>query len=219
MQEWTSRSFTDVLQFLTPYVRRVPASVVYLIGALPALWLVRGIFTNDLGADPIARLEHETGIWALRFLIAALAVTPMLRLTRLNLMKFRRALGLLGFLYAVLHLLVWTWLDHSFDWARLGQEIIKRPYITIGMAAFTILIPLAVTSNNLSVRRLATATWKRIHWWAYVATAFGAIHFLLVVKRWPPEPMIYTAIVAALLLWRVWVRRPRPAPSPARTPT
>ena len=193
-----------MLQFLSPFVRRVPVWLVYVVGFLPGIWVWYAAFNNKLGADPLAALEHETGIWALRFLIAALFVTPLLRLLRLNLIKFRRALGLLGFYYALMHLTAWVWLDRGFLWSAIWTEIVKRPYITIGMATFVILIPLAVTSNNLAVKRIQTAMWKRIHWWAYPATLLGAVHYLLVVKRWPPEPMIYLGIVLALLLWRAW---------------
>ena len=207
-----------MLQFANPYVRRVPTLLVYLIGFVPAALLVYGIFYNTLGADPLAKLEHETGIWALRFLIAALVVTPLLRLTRLNLIKFRRTLGLLGFYYAMLHLAVWVWLDHWFNWYALGAEILKRPFITIGMLAFLILVPLAVTSNNYAVRKMRAETWRRLHWWAYAATALGAIHFLLVVKAWPPEPIIYAGIVAILLIWRV-LKNPKKKAQPVRQPS
>ena len=185
-------------------LRRVPAWLVYLSGALPAAWLIWATLNNQLGADPLAALEHETGLWALRFMIAALLVTPLLRMTRISLVKFRRALGLLGFFYVVLHLTVWIWLDHWFAWGRMWEEILKRPFITIGMIAFGMLVPLAVTSNNLSLRKLGAPVWRRIHWWAYPATLLGAVHFLLVVKRWPPEPMIYLGIVVVLLGWRAW---------------
>lgn len=190
------------MQMINAYLRKIPAWLLYPIGFLPAILTFQGALNNQLGADPLAVLEHQSGIWALRFLIAALCITPLLRLFRLNLMKFRRALGLLGFYYVILHLAVWVWLDHWFEWGRMGAEILKRPYITVGMLAFVILVPLALSSNDLAVRRLGAALWRRIHWWAYGATALGAIHFLLVVKEWPPEPLIYLGLVAALLGWR-----------------
>lgn len=193
-----------MLAFLNAPLRRVPTWAVYMGGLAPAAWLFYAAFTGGLGFDPLAALEHETGLWALRFLIAALVVTPLLRMTRLNLVKFRRAFGLIAFAYVVLHLGVWLWLDHAFNWQAIFAEIIKRPYITIGMAAFLILVPLAVTSNDLSLRKLGAKVWRKIHWWAYPATFLGAIHFLLVVKAWPPEPLIYTGIVTALLGWRAW---------------
>ena len=198
-----------MLQGLNQYVRRVPVWTVYAAGSIPALILAYGIYLafsglpHHLGPDPLATLEHQTGIWALRFLIATLTVTPLLRIFRLSLMKYRRALGLLGFYYVMFHLGVWVWLDHWFDWRAIWAEILRRPYITVGMLAFTILVPLAVTSNDYSVRHLRAEVWRRIHWWAYPATALGAIHFLLVVKEWPPEPIIYCLLVAILLGWRV----------------
>lgn len=191
-----------MLSFLNPAVRLIPRWLVYAVGFVPAALLGWGIYANTLGFDPLARLEHETGIWALRFLIAALCVTPLMRLVRLNLVRFRRALGLLGFYYAMMHLAVWVWLDHWFNWGAIWAEILKRPYITIGMVAAVILVPLAASSNDLAVRRLRAEAWRRLHWWAYPATALGAIHFLLVVKAWPPEPLIYCGIVAVLLAWR-----------------
>ena len=193
-----------MLQWLNAPLRKVPVWLVYGVGLIPGVYVYWAGFNNRLGADPLAVIEHETGIWALRFMIAALFVSPLLRLLRLNLVKFRRSLGLLGFYYAAMHLAAWVWLDRGFSWSAIWTEILKRPYITVGMVAFVILVPLAVTSNDWAVRRLATATWRRIHWWAYIATALGAIHFLLVVKAWPPEPLIYCAIVAVLLMWRVW---------------
>lgn len=186
------------------FLRYIPVWLIYLAGLVPGVWLWYAAFNNKLGADPLAVLEHETGIWALRFLIAALLVTPLLKLFRINLMKFRRSLGLLGFCYALMHLTAWVWLDRGFIWSQIWAEIVKRPYITVGMAAFVLLIPLAATSNNWSVRRMTSASWKRTHWLAYPATFLGAAHFLLVVKRWPPEPIIYLAIVVVLLAWRAF---------------
>ena len=196
-----------MFQFLSPFLRRIPVWLVYVVGFIPGVWVWWAAFNNKLGADPLAVLEHETGIWALRFLIAALAVTPLLKLLRLNLVRFRRAFGLLGFYYAAMHLVAWVWLDRGFIWAEIWKEIVKRPYITVGMLAFLILVPLAVTSNDLSVRKMRADLWRRIHKWAYAATALGAVHFLLVVKAWPPEPIIYTLIVLVLLVWRIWERR------------
>lgn len=193
-----------MIRTLNTWLRKIPVWAVYAAGLFPGLWVYYAGFNNRLGADPLAVIEHETGIWALRFLIAALCITPLLRITRINLMKYRRALGLLGFYTAFMHLAAWVWLDRGFSWSAIWTEIVKRPYITIGMLAFVILVPLAVSSNDWSVRRLASRTWRRIHWWAYPATALGAVHFLLVVKEWPPEPLIYLGIVAALLAWRAW---------------
>ncbi|WP_088343745.1 MULTISPECIES: protein-methionine-sulfoxide reductase heme-binding subunit MsrQ [Rhodomicrobium] len=176
---------------------------IYWGGLAPGAWAFYLGFSDQLGADPIKSLEHILGLWALRFLIAALAVTPLRRLGGPNLLRYRRALGLVAFFYAALHLLVYVWLDQGLDLAAIGKDILKRPYITIGMLAFLILLPLAVTSNNAMIKRLGGAAWQQLHRWVYVAAALGALHFLMVVKSWPPQPLIYAGIVAALLLFRL----------------
>ena len=184
-----------------------PEWAVYPLGLLPAVDLFVRAFSNALGADPLRVLENGLGEWALRFLILGLAVTPLLRFGRINLVKYRRAFGLVAFIYVVLHLSVYLALDKQFFWGEIGKDILKRPYITIGMAAFLMLVPLAVTSNKLSIRKLGTTGWRKLHWLVYPAVLFGALHYLLLVKAWPPEPIIYLAIVVALL----GVRRLKPA--------
>ena len=141
---------------------------------------------------------------SLRFLILSLAVTPLRRLGGPNLIRYRRTLGLLAFYYASLHLTVYLLLDQGLDLAAIWADIVKRPYITVGMFAFVVLVPLAVTSNNAMIRRLGGAAWQRLHRLVYVAAAAAAIHFVMVVKAWPPEPLIYAGIVATLLLFRLW---------------
>lgn len=184
---------------------RVPLWLVYVVGFLPAAWTFHLALANQLGADPMRTLEQTLGIWALRFLIAALMVTPLRALLGINLIRYRRQLGLLAFYYALLHLLTYLVLDQQLDWAAILADILKRPYITVGMAAFVILVPLAVTSNNASIRRMGAAAWARLHRLVYVAAALAAAHFVLVVKSWPPEPLVYAGIVAALLAWRAWM--------------
>ena len=175
---------------------------IYLVGMLPAGWaLYRGL-TDQLGADPLNTLERLLGLWALRFLIVCLAITPLRRLGGPNLLRYRRTIGLLAFYYALLHLTVYVVLDQGLDLAAVWADIIKRPYITIGMVAFAILVPLAVTSNNAMIRRLGGAAWARLHRWVYVAAAAAAVHFVMVVKAWPPEPLVYAALVSTLLLYR-----------------
>ena len=177
---------------------------IYVFGMMPAVWVFYAGLTNQLGADPLRSLEHALGIWALRFLIVALAITPLRRLGGPSLIRYRRAIGLLGFYYACLHLTVYLVLDQGLDLAAIWADIVKRPYITVGMLAFTLLVPLAVTSNNAMIRRLGAGAWQRLHRLVYVATAAAAIHFLLLVKTWPGEPIIYASLVAALLLVRLW---------------
>jgi sulfoxide reductase heme-binding subunit YedZ len=186
---------------------RIPLWIVYAVGFVPAIWTFYLGFTDQLGADPLRTLERTLGEWALRFLIAALFVTPLRRIAGVNLLRYRRQLGLLGFYYALLHLSTYLVLDQGLDASAIVADILKRPYITIGMAAFALLVPLAVTSNNASIRKLGARAWGKLHRLAYVATALGALHFLMLVKAWPIEPMVYLGIVAALLGWRAWKAR------------
>ncbi len=153
----------------------------------------------------------------MRFLILTLAVTPLRRLGGPNLLRYRRAFGLLAFYYAVLHLTVYTVLDQGLDLAAIWADIVKRPYITIGMLAFAILVPLAVTSNNAMIRRLGGASWARLHRLVYVAAAAAAVHFLMLVKSWPPEPLIYAGVVAGLLLFRALMPARKQMRARART--
>jgi methionine sulfoxide reductase heme-binding subunit len=179
-----------------------PRWPLYLAGAAPGVWAFWLAFNDRLGADPVKELEHLLGLGALRFLIAGLAVTPIRRLGGLSLIRFRRALGLLAFYYAAAHLASYLLFDRGLDLQAIGKDILKRPYITIGMASFAILVPLAVSSNALAIRRLGGAAWQKLHRWVYVAAIAAAAHFLLAVKSWPAEPIVYAAIVGALLLIR-----------------
>ena len=198
---------------------------IYICGMLPAVWTFYLGLADQLGADPQNVLERTLGLWALRFLILALAITPLRRLGGPNLMRYRRAIGLLGFYYAALHLTVYLVLDRGLDVAAIWADMLKRPYITVGMLAFTILVPIAVTSNSPMIRRLGGAAWQRLHRLVYVATAAAALHFIMLVKAWSPEPLIYAGLVAVLLLFRLglWLRKrlgprrdQRPMPARAR---
>ncbi|WP_421858926.1 protein-methionine-sulfoxide reductase heme-binding subunit MsrQ [Oricola sp.] len=185
----------------------LPEWAVYALAAIPAVYYLAAGFTNNLGPDPLRVLENSLGEWALRFLIAGLAVTPLLRFARINLVKYRRAIGLIAFAYIVLHFSVYLALDRQFDWPAIWKDIVKRPYIMFGMAAFLMLVPLALTSNRYSVRKLGAAGWRNLHRLVYPAALCGALHYLLLVKAWPPEPIIYLLIILLLL----GVRRIRPA--------
>jgi sulfoxide reductase heme-binding subunit YedZ len=183
-------------------LRVVPIWPLYALGFVPAavyFWLA---LQNRLGADPVKALEHEYGLIALQLLIAALAVTPLRDLTRVNLVRFRRLLGLMAFYYVALHVSVWLVLDRQLDWPAVVEDLTKRPYIILGMAATLLLVPLAATSNDLAVRRLGGPRWRKLHRLAYPATALAAVHFVWLVKSWPPEPLLYAAGVAALLGYR-----------------
>lgn len=196
---------------------QVPKILVYIVGFIPAVWLFYAGITDQLGADPMRYLEQALGLWALRFLIATLAVTPLRQLFSINLLRYRRAIGLLAFYYAALHLITYLVLDQGLDVAAIVADIIKRPYITIGMATFVILVPLAATSNNAAIRRMGGQAWAKLHRLVYLAAIGAVLHFILVVKSWPPEPLVYAAIVAVLLGYRL-VRSLVKKPSPRRRP-
>lgn len=182
---------------LNQYARKLPTWVVYLVGALPAPWLFYQGLTGGLGVEPIKALEHEYGELALQLLLAGLAITPLRRFAGLNLLKFRRAIGLLAFFYVACHLLVWLVLDVQIL-SQIWADILKRPYITIGMLGFLLMLPLAVTSNNASVRRLGAA-WRKLHRLTYVAVLLGAVHFVMLAKGFQIEPLMYLGLTVLLL--------------------
>lgn len=194
--------------------------LLYAAGFVPAVWTFYLGATDGLGADPVKTFEHTLGLWALRFLILTLLVTPLRDLTGIGLLRYRRALGLLAFWYALMHFTVYMVLDQGMNLSAVVADIVKRPFITIGMASLLLLLPLALTSNNWSIRRLGRR-WTALHRLVYVAIAGGAVHFILSVKSWPAEPVIYAAIVAALLLWRLvrgFVRKPAARPRAQAVP-
>lgn len=185
--------------------RRLPVWAVWLAGSVPAALLVVAAAGNRLGVDPVKALEHELGLWALRFLLASLAVTPLMRLG-LRLMKFRRALGLLGFVYVLAHFAVWIALDMGLRWGQIAEDLWKRPYILVGFAGLLMLIPLAVTSSDGALRRMGAAAWRRLHRLAYPAIVLGAVHFVMIGKVWTAESLIYLAITGGLLAVRLLPR-------------
>lgn len=186
--------------------------MVYLALSLPALWTIYQGLNGGLGADPVKGMEHALGKTALQLFVASLCITPLRRFLGLNLLRFRRALGLLTFLYVLLHLLVWAVLDVQ-SLSRVGGEIIKRPYVTVGMASFLLLLPLALTSNTLSLRRLGKR-WGLLHRLVYPAVLLAGVHYVWLVKGFQIEPLLYLAGIVVLLALR---RIPRHrAPSPAK---
>lgn len=190
-------------------LRRLPVWAVYLAGAIPASLLLLGAFTGGLGVDPVKGLEHELGEWGLRFLIASLAVTPLMRVG-LRLIRFRRALGLLGFWYVLAHFAVWIGLDMGLMWSQIAGDLVKRPYIMVGFGAFLALIPLALTSSDRALRRLGGQAWRNLHRLAYPAILAGAVHFVMIGKVWTADSLIYLGLVLAFLALRLVPRR-RPA--------
>lgn len=176
---------------------------IYIVGMMPAVFTFYLGLTDALGADPQKTLERTLGLWALRFLIAALAISPLRQLGGPNLIRWRRAIGLLAFYYAVMHLSVYMLLDQGLAWSAIWADIVKRPFITVGMLAFTLLVPLAITSNNTMIRRLGGATWNRLHRLVYIAAAAAVLHFVMLLKSWTPELALYVALIAGLLLFRL----------------
>lgn len=190
--------------------RKVPTWPLYILGVVPVVWLFYQGINGDLGVDPTKRIEHQLGIWALQLLLASLCVTPLMRYARINLLKFRRAIGLLAFFYILAHLLTWLLLDIQLRWGEIWTDIVKRPYITIGMAAFVLALPLALTSWNGALRRMGGAAWQRLHRLAYVIVLLGAIHFVMQEKVWTFESLLYLLCAVILVAMRLaWLRLPR----------
>ncbi len=198
----------SIAQRINGASRRLPAGSLYLLAPLPAVWWFYQGLTGGLGPEPIKALEHLCGELALQLLILGLAVTPLREFTGVNLIRFRRAIGVVAFFHVFLHLCIWLVLDVQIL-SQIWADILKRPYITIGMVGFVTLVPLAVTSNNLSVRRLGPLRWRRLHKLVYGAVLLGGVHFLMVVKGWQIEPMIYLGVIVILLLVRLAPRRRR----------
>lgn len=214
---------------VTRQYRFIYKPLVFAACATPAVLMTWGILVAlgklghggmDLGADPAKRLIHACGITALNLLVVTLAVTPVRQLTGWNsLVRLRRMLGLFAFFYALAHFVVYAWLDQVLDWRAIGADIIKRPYITIGMLALLMLVPLAVTSTNGMMRRLGRR-WQKLHRLAYVITALGLWHFWWQVKKDIREPMLYVGIFAVLMGWRIFRQfkaKSVPATAPGKT--
>jgi len=181
--------------------------LVFLVCFGPVIWLTYGLFSGQLGANPIETILRNLGDWGLRFVLLGLAVSTIRRLTGwTGVLRYRRMIGLFAFFYVFMHLSVYIGIDHFFDWSTILNDIIKRPYITIGMTAFIMLIPLAVTSPKAMVRKLGGARWKKLHRLIYIIAPFGVIHFFLLVKADVREPLVYGAILAFLLGERLYRR-------------
>ncbi|CTQ32442.1 protein-methionine-sulfoxide reductase heme-binding subunit MsrQ [Jannaschia rubra] len=193
---------------VTGVARKVPAWPVYLIGMMPGAWLLYRAVAGQLGFDPVKTLELELGLLSLQFLLASLTISPLLRFFRINLLKFRKVLGLLAFGYIALHFLVWLTLDLQLRWTMIGAEIAKRPYLTVGFAAFVLLIPLAATSWQGAIRRLGAKAWGRLHRLVYVAVLLGGVHFVMQEKVWTVESLTYLGAAILLVGARfAWIRR------------
>ncbi len=182
-------------------------AILFIACLLPFAWLVYGIFTNNLGANPTEYITRFTGDWTLRMLCVVLAITPLRTISKTpQLARFRRMLGLFVYFYVVLHLLAYSWFDMSFDLADIINDIPKRPFILVGFAAFLLLTPLAFTSFNRAIKTLGAKRWQTLHKLVYVIAGLGVLHFFWMRsgKNNYAEVYVYAAILGGLLLWRVW---------------
>jgi len=177
--------------------------LVFAVCLLPLIVLGWQLYAGQLGANPIDEVADTTGEWALRFLLITLMATPLKRLFGWAwTIRIRRMLGLYAFFYASLHLFTYLLLDQFFDWGEIWLDILERPFITVGMLAFVLLLPLAITSNKSMMRRLGR-NWKRLHRLAYIIPALGVLHFWWLVKADVLEPLVYGVVLAVLLGFRV----------------
>lgn len=176
--------------------------LLYVVGLLPAAWQFYRGATGNLGADPVKTFELFLGLWAVRFLILTLAISPLRELFGLNLVRYRRALGLLCFYYVLFHFTVYLVLDQELALHAVIADVAKRPFIMLGMAGFALLVPLAVTSNSFSIRRLGK-NWIRLHRLVYLVALFGGIHFSLATKVLSPQQYLYLGLLVLLLIYRI----------------
>lgn len=194
-------------------IKRVYKPILFIACLAPlALLMARafGVGGLSLGANPVEELLHQLGLWSLRFLAMTLAVTPLKDIVRKPWpLAYRRMLGLYAFFYTLLHFVTWFWLDQQMNWPSMLKDIAKRPFITIGVTAFLMLIPLAITSTNGMIRRLGARRWRTLHRLIYVVAILGVWHFYWLVKADVREPLTYAAILGALFGWRLWRARPR----------
>jgi len=209
-----SRPRPSLLDCMIQKQRILVSKVVIWIGALsPGVWLLFGLFLNWLGPNPIETLTHITGMTTLVLLLVTLSVTPLRRVTGWNgLIRIRRPLGLFSFFYALIHFNIWFVFDQVFNWRWMVEDIIERPYITVGFSAFLILIPLALTSTKRWMRRLGTG-WTKLHSGIYFAAILGVIHYYWLVKADVRLPLLLGFFLSVLLLYRVpgWLKRRRRA--------
>jgi sulfoxide reductase heme-binding subunit YedZ len=197
--------------------------VLFVLCLVPLAWLGWRAYQQQLTANPIEFITHYTGDWTIRFLLITLAVTPLRKLfNQPQLARFRRMLGLFAFFYGCLHLMTWLWLDKFFDLSEMWKDVVKRRFITAGMTAFLLMLPLAITSTAGWVRRLGFVRWQRLHRLIYFSALAGVVHYYWLVKSDVREPLMYFGIWAVLMLYRlgVWLRSPhRAQPSHATTAT
>ena len=177
--------------------------VIFTLSMMPIFFIIYQILTNQLGPEPIKNITHHTGKWTLYFIVITLAMTPLKKITKLNIwINYRRMFGLFIFFYSSVHLMTYVGLDYRFDLTSIGDDIIKKKYIFIGFSAWLLLIPLALTSNKWMMKFLKHK-WKKLHRLIYLISLFGAIHYLWLVKRDLTEPLIFLTIILILLAFRI----------------
>jgi sulfoxide reductase heme-binding subunit YedZ len=184
-------------------MRRGLKPLVFAACLLPLAWLAGRFWLDDLGVNPVETVNRFLGDWSLRFLLLALAVTPLRRLAGWPaLARLRRMLGLFAFFHVCLHLASYVGLDLFFDWQALWRDVVKRRYITLGMLCFLLLVPLAATSTDAMIRRLGGRRWRALHRLVYPAGLLAVAHFWMMVKADIREPLAYALVLAGLLGWR-----------------
>lgn len=188
------------------FLRRPTAqAIVAALCCVPLALLVGGALSGSLSANPIDDVTDATGRWTLRFILITLAVTPMRALLGLNaLAPYRRMTGLVAFFYGSLHLLTYLWFDQFFDWSEIVSDVTKRPFIALGFATFSLMVPLAVSSVRRVSRWMGPGRWKALHRLVYVVAAGGVVHYLWLVKADRTSPLVHGAILTLLLAWRAW---------------
>lgn len=206
-QVLTAGRFRSISQ--VQWIRWVVKPLVFVASLVPFALLVHDGVSNNLGANPVEAIRLYTGDWTLRFLLIVLAVTPLRRITGWNaILRLRRMLGLFAFFYACLHFVSYIWLDQHFMFDLIIEDVLDRPYITVGVLGFVLLIPLALTSTNGMIRRLGAKRWQRLHKLVYVIAIAGVTHFWWLVKSDISEPLIYALLLTLLLGLRAfWALR------------
>ena len=176
--------------------------VIFIFSLVPIFYIIYQILNNQLGPEPIKDITHHTGKWTLYFIVITLSMTPLKKITKINIwINYRRMFGLFIFFYASVHLMTYVGLDYRFDLTSIGDDIIKKKYIFIGFSAWLLLIPLAVTSNKRMMKILKNK-WKKLHRLIYLISLCGAIHYLWLVKRDLTEPLIFLTVILILLTFR-----------------
>lgn len=184
-------------------MRKIYKPSIFFLSLIPLIVIIYKTFTNNLGPEPIKEITHHTGEWALLFIVFTLAMSPLKKITNLNIwISFRRMLGLFAFFYASLHLMTYVGLDYRFDLENISRDILTKKFIFIGFAAWLLLVPLAITSSK-KMMSILKHNWKKLHRLTYIIAIFAVVHFIWLVKRDLTEPLIYLFIILALLAFRI----------------